>query len=72
MCSCSDGKGLGGELRMAVMELPESGGAPPVGATVAIALRLRRRDTIEAVGLLLGILAVLLAVAVTLGAAPPG
>jgi hypothetical protein len=64
--------GLKGEMRMAVMEVPESGGAPPVGATVAVALRLRRRDTVEAVGLLLGILAVLLAVAVTLGAAPPG
>ncbi len=62
---------------MAVMEVPEPGGVPPGGmlpggARIPGGLPLRRRDTVEAVGLLLGILAVLLAVAVTLGAAPPG
>ena len=57
---------------MAVMEVPEPRGVPPGGATTAVGLPLRRRDTVEAVGLLLGILAVLLAVAVTLGTAPPG
>jgi len=72
MRGCSDGRALEGELRMAVIEVPESGGVPPGGATAAVRLRLRRRDTVEVVGLLLGILAVLLVVAVTLGAAPPG
>jgi hypothetical protein len=57
---------------MAVVEVPEPGGALPGGTGIRVGLRLRRRDTVEAVGLLLGVLGVLLAVVVTLGATPPG
>jgi hypothetical protein len=57
---------------MTAIEVPESGGALHGGAGITVGLRLRRRDTVEALGLLLGIFGVLLAIAVTLGAPPPG
>lgn len=57
---------------MAVMEVPEPGGALSGGTGIEVRLRLRRRDTVEAIGLLLGILVVLLVIAMTLGVTPPG
>jgi len=57
---------------MAAMEVPEPRTAPPGGAGIPVGLRLRRRDTVEALGLLLGILGVLVAIALMLGVAPPG
>ena len=55
---------------MSIAEAPEVSGYLAGRAATASALHVGRRDQIEAVGLLLGILGVLLVVVVTLGATP--
>jgi len=50
---------------------PELGGEQAGGSGILVGRRASRRDTFEALGLLLGILGVLLVVAMTAGAPPP-
>ena len=55
---------------MAIIEARRPGPAPAGDAGVPVSQRTGRRDTFEAVGLVVGILGVLLVV-VTIGAGPP-